>query len=96
MRIVYVAPSPQGYGKTRRYPPLPRNKPHHLQQYGLLAMRDVRGSVGLAKGKSIMSSLGVSVVGSGLGGIPEIVDKYGAAVAGENRGCGEGLGDALR
>jgi len=42
-------------------------------------------------------SLGVPVVGSGLGGIPEVVDRYGTAVAGESsRGCGEGPRFALR
>jgi len=37
-------------------------------------------------------SLRVPVVGSGLGGILEIADEYGAAVAGEDsRGCGKVL-----
>ena len=42
-------------------------------------------------------SLGVPVMGSGLGGIPEVVDGYGVSVAREDgRGCGEGLRFTLR
>ena len=42
-------------------------------------------------------SLGVPVVGSGLGGIPEIVDRYGAAVAGgDSQSFVEGPRFALR
>jgi glycosyltransferase involved in cell wall biosynthesis len=43
-------------------------------------MRDVRSSVGLVKGEPSVESisLGAPVVGSRLGGIPEIVDRYSA------------------
>ncbi len=51
--------------------------------------------LGLVAVESI--DLGVPMVGSGLGGIPEVVDGYGVSVAREDgRGCGEGLRFALR
>jgi glycosyltransferase involved in cell wall biosynthesis len=39
-------------------------------------MRDVRSSVGLAKERNV--EFGVPVVGSRLGGFPEVVDRYSA------------------
>ena len=51
--------------------------------------------LGLVAVESI--DLGIPVVGSGLGGIPEVVDWYGISVTREDgRGCGEGLRFALR